>query len=381
MLDAIENRDTVLFYTAIENVEDVSHTDLSGDDIQQYYEEDKNYDSSKNFTLFSPPVKNTLVSFFDIFVGSWKSSEEVTLGFYTTASIGKEQKKILIDGQEISPPDTPILEMLSLKQELNDTTVEMIKSALIEEYRKQYTDKDSNGHLDTLEELDIEKFKSFLKQINWFFGAEDEISLEETIMEKIKNSKLHNVRHENKEGIILALLMEDLDKKQNKKSLAQKVIFSSEIELIFKKAESEESEEIQDPTWKELRKIEAKITDKRTLQEKILAVNPDYPQKRIGHLARVACRSKQEQRAHNKSFLSLKYRAYEACSDHLSKAEKSISEKEEVDKELEHLKKISIEKIAQLKSDYKYPISNDTAIEGIVMDLFDSCFISFDEQE
>lgn len=42
MLDAVEKQETALFYTAIENVEDISHTDLSEDDIRQYYEEDKN---------------------------------------------------------------------------------------------------------------------------------------------------------------------------------------------------------------------------------------------------------------------------------------------------------------------------------------------------
>ena len=37
--------------------------------------------------------------------------------------------------------------------------------------------------------------------------------------------------------------------------------------------------------------------------------------------------------------------------------------------------------IDELKKDYHYSLSNKKLIEGIVLDLFDTCFLAFDERE
>jgi len=81
MLDSIKNDADAVFFTAVENVEDVSHQVVENGVETTYYEEDKNYDTSGNFTIFSPPVRNTLVSFFDIYLGQFKTSKNVYLGF------------------------------------------------------------------------------------------------------------------------------------------------------------------------------------------------------------------------------------------------------------------------------------------------------------
>ncbi len=174
--------------------------------------------------------------------------------------------------------------------------------------------------------------------------------------------------------------MEKLDERQHKKSLANRVVSASDVELIFKKAESEEDDSLMDPTWSELKKLEEKITDKRNLEEKITAVCPDYAPKKLQFLARLACRSKSEQLASNRSFLSLKYRVYEACTEHLLKESETIDSEVGIDEAFESLKSLSSMHIDELKGDYKYSISNKLAISGIVMDLFDGCFMSFDEQ-
>ena len=61
MIETIEDQETAIFYTAIEDVEDVSHTTLSNKGANKYYEEDKNYDEKHNFTIFSTEVKNALI--------------------------------------------------------------------------------------------------------------------------------------------------------------------------------------------------------------------------------------------------------------------------------------------------------------------------------
>lgn len=95
-----------------------------GKDTETYYEEDKNYAAGNNFTIFSDAVKNTLVSFFDIYIGSWRAGDEVRLGFYTTAKIGKEKKKFSIDGLEVDAPEKPILEALSSNNTFTDEVLQ-----------------------------------------------------------------------------------------------------------------------------------------------------------------------------------------------------------------------------------------------------------------
>ena len=381
MLSTLECDENAIFYTAIEDVEDISHTTLSGDDDAKYYEEDKNYDKGHNFTIFSPEVKNTLVSFFDIFVASWKSSDEVRLGFYTTASVGKERKKFLVDDVEVEAPELAVLDILSSGLDVDDEIIGMVKSVVLEEYKEQYKSKSSKGNLSTLDEISLSEFRRFLEKITWHFGSEDEVELKKEVVCLIENSSLHNVRLVNKEEVVFSILMEKLDERQNNKSLARCVIFGADVKLVFKQAESEESDLVMDPTWVELKKIEALITDKRNLKEKINSVCPDYTERKIKHLARLACRSKTEQLSGNKSFLSLKYRAYEACSEYFFGNDDSVTNEKEVDKVLDELKKISNKHIDELKKDYTYTVSNSQVVSGIVMDLFDSCFVSFDEEE
>ena len=45
------------------------------------------------------------------------------------------------------------------------------------------------------------------------------------------------------------------------------------------------------------------------------------------------------------------------------------------------LESLSVESIDELKKDYHYSLSNKKLIEGIVLDLFDTCFLAFDERE
>src|SRR5690606_34419409 len=82
-------------------------------------------------------------------------------------------------------------------------------------------------------------------------------------------------------------------------------------------AESEERGDLLDPVWAEIQSIESDITDKRNLEEKVVNVVPDYPIRKIRHLARIASRSKREQQEGNKSFLALRYRVFEACEDYM----------------------------------------------------------------
>lgn len=381
MLDSLNSNKSSIFYTAIEVIEDISHTIESSELSEQYVEEDKNYDSKTNFTIFSNEVKNTLVSFFDIYVNTWRASDELNLGFYTTSGIGKEKKTKLDNGTIIKLPEEPILSSLMSNISTPLELVDTVKSIVLEEYTKQYQDKKVDGHVETLKNTNTNDFKIFLDRIKWHFGEENEVDLKTTVLSLIRQSELYNSRIANKEEIIFSLLMELIDERQNNSSYAGRFVHSSDVKLVFKEAESEEIDHATDPTWNAIKVLEKEITDKRNLSEKIISVCPDYPERKLGHLARLASRSKIEQLAGNKSFLSLKYRTYEACHQYLFDNDfpepNSIAE---VDLTIKGLNAASSEHIEELKKDYSYTISNKNTIDGVVMDLIDSCFVSFDEK-
>lgn len=381
MLEALEYRPRAFFYAAVEAIEDVAITISDNCSGHTYLEEDKNYDADKNFTIFSESVKNTLVSFFDIVSNNSGNDDNVILAFYTTAGIGKERKSGLDDGTILKLPDDPILEILC-SGSIDKTTSEIVKAVLVEEYSKQYKDKASNGHLETLKTTSIPTFTEFLQSIKWFFADEDEEQLKQTVLSLIRNSRLYSFKVAKKEETILALILEMLDSRQNLALRPSRFVTDSDIRVIFHQAEAEECSDVLDPVWKQIQKLEAEKTDKRNLEEKILSVNPDYPIDKIKYLARLACRSKLEQAEGNKSFVSLKYRVYEACEEYFCNG-KYIEPNTTalLDDTLKKLQEAAIQSIEELKKDYTYTISNAKAIQGVVIDLVDSCFISFDQHK
>lgn len=174
--------------------------------------------------------------------------------------------------------------------------------------------------------------------------------------------------------------MDKLNERQNSKNLVDKLVHSSDVKLIFKEAESQIPDASIDPTWRYIAELEKNVTDKRNLKEKVLAVIEDISDHRIRQLARKATGSKYEERDADKSFLSLKYRVFEACEEYFSE-EGYVAPKNggDLDTILKTLVSKAVKDISTLKTDYKYTISNDKTIEGIIWNLFDECYLAFDE--
>lgn len=380
MLNTIKQDANTVFFTAVENLEDVSHQTIVDGEVSSYFEEDKNYDLNGNFTIFSPPVTNTLVSFFDIYVDQFRTSNNVYLGFYTTRDIGKERKSKLESGKEIALPDEPILNILQSLDDASDETVSLVKDIISEEYASQYKEKSTSGNLETLQNLTVDRFKEFLRRILWHFGQENEDELKQTVLKDIENSPIHNNAHIGKENIIFCLLMDKLSERQNSKNLVDKLVHSSDVKLIFKEAESQIPDESIDPTWRYIAELEKDVTDKRNLKEKVLSVIEDISERQIRQLSRKATRSKYEERDADKSFFSLKYRVFEACEEYFSNDVYVAPENGgDLDVVINTLVSKAVEDISKLKTDYRYTISNGKTIEGIIWNLFDGCFLAFDE--
>ncbi|MBK67884.1 MAG: hypothetical protein CMP22_07105 [Rickettsiales bacterium] len=376
IFDKLSIKDEHCFYTGVEMFEDTFQQDNLTSEKCNHYEENKNYNDRVNFSLFSRQVKNTLVAFFDIYLGQCQQDYNATnFCFYTTAGVAKENKRT----EYPDLPDEPILEILTRDKKVNDEILIIIKKCLIDEYKKQYKSKKTTGFLSDLEEMSLESFQNFLSCISWKFGEQNEENLKERVLEKIRNSKFFTCNHHNKEELIFSQIMENLEQKQNKEGFVNKLLHSSEIKSIFIRVESESPSQKNDPTWQELESIE--INDKRNVEEKIYSVKPDFSTKRLGYFARKVVTSRAEQKENDKSMLSLKYRTYESCLDFLSQQKIDFTQDENINNALKEMEQLSCANIQKLKQDYNYSSSNSITVEGLILDLFDGCFLSFDEDQ
>ncbi|MEZ8921619.1 hypothetical protein AB4270_05415 [Vibrio cyclitrophicus] len=395
MIDEIIKNDKQLFYTAIEVTEDVDHTVVNESHNESRVEELKAYENIA-FTLQSEAVKNTLVSFFDIYSKTWQSSDNVKLGFYTTATIGKEKKQVEFNGIKLKPPAEAILKTLRDGGALDQSNFEYFKATMLEEYRSQYfkePNKKSDSYakdlakqqsrldasyFSTLQDLTLEEANKFLEKIYWHFDDEDNDKLKASVLDLIKSCHLSNLNNEGKEETIFCELMELLDQRQNDKVFSNKFITGSDVKLIFKNAESNIAVDLIDPSWERYHEESKNITDKRNLGEKLIAVCPDFSKRLHGVYSREACTVKID-RNNGKSFLALKYRVFLACEEYLAINTKSIYTQGEIVSDIQMMLKKSTEIIETLKNDYTYKVSNEVIIKSIIYDLFDECFIAFNE--
>lgn len=375
-LEEIEKGKFSNFYIAIEQGEDVSKITPDDSGEEEYFEEDKHYPDS-NFTINSHPVKNTLVSFFDLYLKRWRESNNICFGFYTTAEIGKENKTKVSEAHNITFPEKNILDLIQ-SDDIDDSVIEIVHKLLIVEYEKQYKDKKEKGNLDQLKAYSKKSFANFLKSIRWFFGEEDNEALKESALVKIKKNQFFNYRLEGKESYILSEILEWIEERQDKENYSERFIDKYQIELIFRKAESHDELIKKDPIWKGWESIDVP-DDTRSLKEKVFAVCGSFDEKEIKRLTRRACAAKIEERDSGKDYLSLKYRVLEACEEVIySKVSPSEMTQERIFQIFEELKARSKESIEELKKDFNYPINNAHSIKGVVLDLFDSCYLSFD---
>ncbi|MDC9503522.1 MULTISPECIES: hypothetical protein [unclassified Pseudoalteromonas] len=395
MIEEIIKNDRQLFYTAIEITEDVDHTIVNESHNESRVEELKAYDNSA-FTLQSEAVKNTLVSFFDIYFKNWQSSDNVKLGFYTTATIGKEKKKVLFNGTNLAPPAQPILKIFSDGGPLDQSTFEYFKATILEEYRSQYfktpnpksanyaqelarqQNKLDNSYFPILKNLTLEEANNFLDKIYWHFDDEDNDALKASVLQLIKTCPLSNLSNEDKEETIFCELMELLDERQNDNVFSNKFITGSDVKMVFKNAESSISVELLDPSWERYHEESQRITDKRNLGDKLMSVCPDFSKQLHGIYSREACTVKIDTNS-GKSFLALKYRVFLACAEYLALNAQSTYTQDEIITAIGNMLEKSTATIEALKNDFTYRVSNEVIIKSIIYDLFDECFIALNE--
>lgn len=393
MLDLIGRLENPHIYIATEHYEDVYIKNSTPGQEKETFEEDKNYDPTSSFTFNSPVLRNSIVSFVDIWIGKGLGiSDSIYFCFYSTNRIAKERTSSLTKKMGISLPEKPILEFLITEEVMDtvsDDVVAIVKAFVLEEYKSQYEGKKNNGHLKVIECWSNKHWRTFLSRIDWVFGQQDEKSLKLEAVEKIKSCKYFSVRHcDGFEDQIFDSLMEIFDSRQHVGDPLEKFVYGTDFRVVFQNIQIKATQngsfnKMNDPVWKMWDSL-PQPTDTRILSEKILEVCPKFSQSAIQNLAVKVTRSyiEAEPVKADKAFLSYRYRIFEKCTDTLHQilsehdASIPVTEKD-VQSWFALLRDSAQRTIQDLSVDYHYRHNNQAMIDGVILELFDTCFLSF----
>lgn len=380
ILDELENQNNVLVFGAVEFFEDVFIHKGSSDTSETSLEEDKNYNPSSSFTINHPIVLNTLVSFIDLWLFKIELDPNARFVFYSTNRIGKERETEFSKSKNLILPSEPVLELLQKNKLSTNGLLDIVKANLLNEYESQYNAKNPRRIIG-LENLKDEDWMNFLNQIDWNFNQLDDKDLKSSILEQIKKSRLFNSNLKAKEEVIFNELIELVDERQNCNSFSDRLLNCADVKNAFLKAELDKTvAKTEDFVWKQWAKLTPPET--RNLIEKIQSVSKNYSQKgiRIKNLKASRGLLSTKEYEKDKKFLSIRYRIYEACLVKLDEYDISNKSTEvEINSIFNQLIDYATAEIDKLKVNYNYyNICKADIIEGVVYELFESCYLAFD---
>ncbi|HJV16054.1 MAG TPA: hypothetical protein VJ546_01470 [Bacillales bacterium] len=382
LLEKINASQKAIIYAGTEYLDDVYVKSIDNEKVDVIAEGDKNYDSKNAFSFMSNEVKNSLISFLDCWFQY--NSEGLIFCFYTNVKIGKEYKTRYVKGLNITLPDKPVIELLIKKDFDNEHLLTTVKTVLVDEYKKQYKGKESDGFLQPLEEMSDELWISFLNKIDWKFEQEDEEELEQTLIEEIRKQSQYTVDLNGKETYVIAALLDEFEKRQNYKDHLGRLISDAQVKLKLLEVANSQYK-MSDPVYEQWEKLEPP-SDKRNLDEKIKAVTRMYSKRKLGMFARKIGAVKLElAKIDSKDKGAYQYRIYDACEERLLEILDSYDgsevEPRVVDGWIDDLVQFAEKHLAEKSKDFTYPFKNKDTLRNTVLELFDSCYLSFDGRE
>lgn len=368
-----------VIYAGTEFFDDVYIKAIQDAKVEVIAEGDKNYDSKPSFSFMSNEVKNSLISFLDCWFQH--HIEGLIFCFYTNVKIGKEYNTQYLKSLNITLPDEPIIKLLMKKDFDNENLLSTVKTVLVDEYRKQYKGKESDGFLQSLEELSDELWISFLNKIDWKFEQEDEEELEQTLIEEIRKQLFYKVDLIGKESYVIAALLDEFEKRQNIKDPFGRLISDTQVKLKLLEVGNNQYK-MSDPVYEQWEMLEPP-TDKRNLDEKIEAVTKTYSKRKLGMFARKIGAVKLElAKIDSKDKGAYQYRIYDACEERLLEILDSYDgsevEPRVVDGWIDDLVQFAETHLAEKSKDFTYPFKNKDTLRNTILELFDSCYLSFD---
>lgn len=377
-------------FAAVEFQGDVYLTSANSTATIEYVEENKNYDPTVQFTMNSHEILNTLVAFCDCWISKGLSKHS-HFGFYTPNKYGSENSTGRNKSLGIVWPDKPMLELFSTGAFQHPQFLEAAKRAIIGEYKQQakfHASDESSSYRSPLSNLTMiegwgdSQWLGFFAQIEWRFGMDDANTIMHTVVDAIQRCSLYNEQLAGKEGHLISVLIDLIDKRQSLPDPTQRVLHVAEVILAFKNVETG-TINLPDPLWEMWEKL-PQPTDSRNLASKVTAVCPTVSSAQIAAWSRKAAQSMIEQRAHNddKQVLSVKYRVYEACQDKLLQLKQTAqtSKLDEANLQIivNSLLTEASKHFAECTRQYHYTLRGTPIVQAIVFELIDSCFLSFD---
>lgn len=380
LLEAVADDSSIQAYAAVEAKGDAAIVTASANESTTYSEEDKNYGADGAFTFVSEAVINSVVIFADQWLW-WRASSKLRLGLYTTVNTGKEKNSGRVKDLGLSLPKKPILEHLIKRDfESDSKLLPCVIALVLDAYGAQYKSAPTNGYLATLKQWSDKEWIYFLSHITWLFVEADETKSQEKVIDAIKKCRFYNERHEGNEDLICSALVDLFDEKQLAAEFTDRFVHASHIELLFKKVESGEIRRT-DPLWEGWKNV-LPPADQRSVSEKIMSVCPTISKKTLNRYQRRTADGLREKEAHeqDKNVVAMRYHIYDECEQALASlvaCAPTLTEAQ-LESEIENLTRRAIRRVTERAKEYGYGYKTDSFVHGLVLELFDSCFLSFD---
>ncbi len=356
-------------------------------------EENKNYSTALSFN--SDEIKNTLVAFSDQYIGFFADSTSIDFSVFCLAKLANER----IENTKLNAwvpsfsvttqkqTSFNILEKLHDGKELTSDEVVIAKYIFLDEYKKQYSvfDKETNklisigGNYQKLIDWDDGEFYKFLKSVKFIFNDLSDDDFENQVLEEIKQCEFYNHKLHGMDRILLSILENTFDKRQQNEPMFSRFVSRSDVENIYLKvaANSEEYKPL-DPSWAIFSTVE--IDDQRNLKDKYKDVCSDITARKINVLSLKASCSRESETVFENEYVSLRCHIFQWCSDYIDKNCKSDNYSIDfLDVLLDDMVDLCYNKLTELKRTYRIRINDKESLKGIILSLFDDCYLAYDE--
>lgn len=380
---AKEGNRAIHIFFGIEYQGDVYTSTQSRKGEQTYHEEDKNYDEDSSFTMNSPEIRKALVGFLDTWFKK-NLSPNCNFAFYSTNDITKERETNRSKELSIKYPAVPLLEVIKNKS-WDNSILKIISDIIIDAYKEQYRNKEGNGNLASIEQFELIDWEDFLNQTIFAFGQPDEDELNQIVLEKIQSCPFYNSSHIGKEETLKSCLLDKIDEFHLSEDPTENLIIMSQVELIFKEVSGLEKEKAVDRIYKMWDELEATLDDTRNIRDKILDVTSRVSEEKIRIYSRIASTGLHDKKENDsiKDFHSLRYRIWLRCVEEIREFKSTHSVTELNEEILDNLHSYLVDEANRLaddlRQDYNYRFKSTNMIKGIIYQLIDECFLSYDE--
>lgn len=380
LLKALLDNRRCIFCT-IEHIDDVLEINMEQDGTKYITEQNKSY--ATPFSMNSGEIKNSIRIFFD----NWRKveeSESITFVFYTNTTISKENQVGVLKDIGCKLPKSPLLDLLINKEYdlAFPFVLPIFKNYYIDQHRKH---SDQPLYYEQLmESYSDNDWKKFFDRIEWCFGESDERVTRDNIILLVDTlcSKFDvNVKYVDK---IVASLLDMVESRALEDDFLEKIVHVSEVKSLFLEfARDAKIQEKLDPIH--LKWDQIKCDDIRDLNEKILAVCPEYESYLLdemeeeyidGSFEQRQCPDFREVKAYN-------YRVYKVCLklvNRVVKEEKDNYSSDDINVILEELTTEAEKIILDKAKTYKIPYHDRDMVRKTILILFQECFLAFDER-